>query len=132
MLSGMDDPEMGKVQTLQGLVHRFGYFRGFAEFAFNPIPSAVKNEEEINLSTTMGGPEKCLGRFKDPQNLFDGKTFPRCPYPGIAVKSLKIGKVKQSVENPRIPQVDLGCFDLALTDFPAGRPTRVTRGKARA
>ena len=29
----MDDPEMGKVQSLQGLVHRFGYFRGFAEFA---------------------------------------------------------------------------------------------------
>ena len=33
MLSGIDDPQMGEVQTLKGLVHRFGYFRGFAEFA---------------------------------------------------------------------------------------------------
>ena len=117
MLSGMDDPEMGKVQTLQHLVHRFGCFRGFAEFAFNSIASAVKNEEEINLSTTMGGPEKCLGRFNDPHNLFDGKAFPRCPHPGIAVKGLKMGKVKQSVKNPRIPQVYLGCFNLALADI---------------
>ena len=84
----MDDPEMGKAQTLQGLVLRFGYFRSFTEFGFNPIPPAVKNEEEINLSTTMGGPEKCPGRFNDPQNLFDGKAFPRCPQPGIAVKGL--------------------------------------------
>ena len=114
MLSGMDDPQMGKVQTLQGLVHRFGYFRGLTEFAFNPIPAAMKNEEKINLSTAMGGPEKCLGWFNDLQNLFDGKAFPRSSYPGIAVKGLKIGKVKQSVENTRIPQVYLGCFYLAL------------------
>ena len=37
MLSGMHDPEMGKVQTLHRLVHRFGYFRSFAEFALNSI-----------------------------------------------------------------------------------------------
>jgi hypothetical protein len=60
-ISGMDDPQMRKVQGFKGLVHRFGRFRGFAEFAFNSIAAAVKNEEEMNLSTTMGGPEKCLG-----------------------------------------------------------------------
>jgi hypothetical protein len=36
MFSGIDDPQMGQVQTLKGLVHRFGYFGSFAEFAFNP------------------------------------------------------------------------------------------------
>ena len=49
-----NDPKMGEIQALKGLVHRFGYFWGFAEFAFNPIPSAVMDEKEINLGTTMG------------------------------------------------------------------------------
>ena len=116
MLSRIDDPQMGEIQTLKGLVHRFGYFRGFAEFAFNSVPAAVIDEKKINLSTAMGGPEKCLGRLNDLQNLFDSKAFPRCPHPGIAVQCLKIGKVKQSVKEARIPQVDLRCFDLALTE----------------
>jgi len=116
MLPGIDDPQMAKVQTLKGLVHRFGYFGGFAEFAFDPIPVAVMDEKKIKLSTAMGGPEKCLGRLHDLQKLFDGKALPRGPYPGIAVQSLKIGKVKQSVKEARIPQVYLGCFDLALTE----------------
>ena len=30
MFSGIDDPQMGAVQTLKGLVHRFGYLRSFA------------------------------------------------------------------------------------------------------
>ena len=37
MFSGIDDPQMGEVQTLKGLVHRFGYFGGFAEFTFNSV-----------------------------------------------------------------------------------------------
>jgi len=116
MLSGIDDPQMGEIQTLKGLVHRFGYFRGFAEFAFNSVPAAVIDEKKINLSTTMGGPEKCLGRLNDLQSLFNSKAFPRCPHPRIAVQCLKIGKVKQSVKEARIPQVDLRGFDLALTE----------------
>jgi hypothetical protein len=58
MLSGIDDPQMAKLQTFKGLVHRFRYFRGFAEFAFNSVPAAVMDEKKINLSTAMGGPEK--------------------------------------------------------------------------
>ena len=116
MLSGIDNPQMGEVQTFKGLVHRFGDFGGFAEFGFNSVPAAVIDEEKINFSTAMGGPEKCLGWLKDLQNLLDSKAFPRCPHPGIAVQCLKIGKVKQGVEEARIPQVDLGCFDLALTE----------------
>ena len=85
---------MGEVQTLKGLVHRLGYSRGFAEFAFNSIPAAVIDEKKINLSTAMCSPKKCLGRINDPQDLLDGKAFPRCPHPGIAVQSPKIGKVK--------------------------------------
>jgi hypothetical protein len=65
MFTGIDDPQMGEVQTLKGLVHRFGYFRGFAEFAFDSIPAAVRDEKKINLSTAMGGPEKCLGGLND-------------------------------------------------------------------
>jgi hypothetical protein len=38
----------------------------------------------------MGGPEKCLGRLKDLQNLFDSKAFPRCPHPWIAGMSIRI------------------------------------------
>src|SRR4030042_2251288 len=98
MLSGIDDPQMGEVQTCKGLVHRFGYFRGFAELAFNSVPAAVSDEKKINLSTAMGGPEKCLVRLNDLQNLFDSKAFPRCPYSGIVFMMLKIGKVKQSVK----------------------------------
>ena len=45
MLSGIDDPQTGEVQTFEGLVHRFGYFRSFAEFAFNPVPAAVMDEK---------------------------------------------------------------------------------------
>jgi hypothetical protein len=52
---------MGEVQTLKGLVRRFGYFGGFAEFASYSVPAAVTDEKRINLSTAMGGPEKCLG-----------------------------------------------------------------------
>ena len=47
MLSRMDDPQMRQLQTLKGLMHRFGYFRGFAEFAFDAISTAVKNKQEI-------------------------------------------------------------------------------------
>ncbi len=41
MVSGIDNPKMSEVKTLQGLVHRFRNFRGFGEFAFNSIPAAV-------------------------------------------------------------------------------------------
>jgi len=44
MFSRIDDPQMGEVHTLKGLVHRFGYSGGFAEFAFNSIPPAVMDE----------------------------------------------------------------------------------------
>ena len=76
MFSGIDNPQMGKVQTIDGLVHRFGYFGSFAEFALNPIPSTVMDEKEINLGTAMGRPEKCLRGSDDLQNLFDSKAFP--------------------------------------------------------
>ena len=76
MLSGTDNPQMSKVQTFNGLIHRSGRFRSFAEFAFDSIPSAVMNEKEINLGTAMGGPEKCLRRPNHLQSLFDSKAFP--------------------------------------------------------
>ena len=76
MFSRIENPQMGEFQTLNGLVHRFGYLRSFAELAFDPIPAAVIDEKEINLGTAVGGPEKCLGRFNDLQDLFDGKAFP--------------------------------------------------------
>lgn len=117
MFSGIDDPQMGEGQTLKGLVHRFGYLWGFAEFAFNPIPSTMMDEKEINLGTTVGCPEKRLGRPNDLQSLFDSKAFPRCTYPGIALERLKIRKAEQGVKKARIPQVYLGCFDLALTEI---------------
>jgi len=88
MFSGIDDPKMGEVQTLNGLMHRFGYFGGFAEFAFDSVPAAVMDEKKINLGTAMGGPEKCLRGPEDLQNLFDGKPFPRGPQPGMAVKGM--------------------------------------------
>jgi hypothetical protein len=78
MFPGIDNPQVGEVQALKGLIHRLGYFRGFTEFAFNSITPAVMNEKEINLSTAMGGPEKRLRRLDDLQDLFDGKAFPRC------------------------------------------------------
>jgi hypothetical protein len=31
------------------LMHRLGYFRGFAEFAFDAISTAVKNKQEIHF-----------------------------------------------------------------------------------
>ena len=46
MFSGIDDPQMGQVQTLEGMVHRFGYFGSFAEFAFNPI--ALLKSRSVN------------------------------------------------------------------------------------
>ena len=52
MLSGIDDPQMGEVQTLKGLVHRFGYFRGFAEFAFNSVPAAVIDEKKYIIENS--------------------------------------------------------------------------------
>jgi hypothetical protein len=66
MFFGTEDPQMGEVQTREGLGHRFGYLGGFAELAFNPIPAAVMDEKMINLGTAMGGPEKGLGW---PKNL---------------------------------------------------------------
>ena len=76
MLSGIDDPKMGEVQALKGLVHGFGDFRGFAEFTFNRVSPAPHNKEKINLSAAMGGPVKRLGRFNYSQYLLNGKTFP--------------------------------------------------------
>ena len=61
MFSGINNPQMGEVQTLKALVHRFGYFRGFAEFAFNSVPAAVMDEKKVNLSVAMGGPENAWG-----------------------------------------------------------------------
>jgi hypothetical protein len=63
MLSWMNDPQMCQLQTLKGLMHRFGYFRGFAEFAFNAISTAVKNKQEIHFSPAVCGPKKGL-RFQ--------------------------------------------------------------------
>src|SRR5574341_1081768 len=111
MLSGMDDPQMCQVQTLEGLMHRLGYFGGFAEFAFDPISPAVKNKKEIYFRAAVRGPEEGLGRFDCLQNLFDSEAFPRRPHPRIAVKGLRIGKVKQGVKNTRIPEINLRCFD---------------------
>ena len=135
MFSGIDNPQMGEVQTLKGLVHRFGDFWGFAEFALNPIPLAVMDEKEINLGAAMGCPEKRLGRPDDLQSLFDSKAFPRCPYPGIALERLKVRKAKQGVKKARIPQVYPGSFDLALTEILVPRlklpdlkvPVRISR-----
>ena len=76
MFSGIDNPQMGEIQTLNGLVHRFGYFWGFGEFALNSIPSAVMDEKEINLGAAVGCPEKRLGRSERFQRLLNGKTFP--------------------------------------------------------
>jgi hypothetical protein len=42
----------------------------------------------------MGGPEKCLGRLNDLQNLFDSKAFPRCPHARIAMKGLRVEKIE--------------------------------------
>jgi len=67
---------MGLVQTFNGLVHRSGRFRSFAEFAFDSIPAAMMNEKEIHLGAAAGGSEKCLGRSNDLQSLFDSKTVP--------------------------------------------------------
>jgi hypothetical protein len=50
MLPRINDPQMGEVQTLEGLIHRFGYLRGFAEFAFDPVPPAVMDENIIENS----------------------------------------------------------------------------------
>jgi hypothetical protein len=87
MLSGIDDPQMGEVQTFKGLVHRFGYFRGFAELAFNFVPAAVIDEKKINLSTAMGGPEKCLGRLRGSSfaNMRASVVLPHCLGPMRAV-----------------------------------------------
>ena len=79
MLSGIDDPQMRELQTLKGLVHRLRYFRGFAEFAFNSVPAAVKNKQKIHLRPAMGGPKKCLGRLNRLQNLFDSKPSHDAP-----------------------------------------------------
>ena len=76
MLSGIDNPQMSEVQTFNGLVHRSGRFWGFAEFAFDSVPSAVVDEKEINFGSAMGGPEKCLRRSNDFQSLFNSKAFP--------------------------------------------------------
>ena len=52
MFSGIDDPQMGEVQALKGLVHRFGYFGGFAEFAFNSVPAAVIDEKKYIIENS--------------------------------------------------------------------------------
>ncbi len=116
MLSRMDDPQMRQLQTLKGLMHRLGYFRGFTEFAFDPISTAVKNEQEIYFRPAVCGPEISLGRPDRLKNLVDSEAFPRRTYPRIAVKRLNIWDVEQAVKKTRIPKINLRRFDLALAD----------------
>lgn len=116
MISWMNDPQMRQLQTLKGLMHRLGYFRGFAEFAFDPISTPVKNKQEIHFRPAVRGPEKGLRRLDRLQNLFDSKAFPRRSYPRVAVKGLKIWDVEQAMKKTRIPQMNLRRFDLALAD----------------
>jgi hypothetical protein len=62
------------------------------------------DEKKIDRSTGMGGPEKCLGRFNDLQNLFDSKAFPRCPHENVKIGAYRfIRQVERKAELRGIP-----------------------------
>jgi len=60
MLSGIDNPRMIEVQTLNGLNHRLRRFGSFTEFTFNSVSASMRNKKEIDFCAAVSRPKGWL------------------------------------------------------------------------
>jgi hypothetical protein len=108
--------EVIETEVCQGDPHR-GRQRGrIGTLDFNAEPSPTREEQQIELRPVVRRPEVGLVRPHQFQNLLDGVPLPGSAALGVRCQLVSHPNPEELMQQPGVPEVDLGCLDLPLLE----------------
>jgi len=116
-MAWINHPQMFKRKVLDSTMHRSAGARRVSIFKLKSKMLASHNHQQVEFSTSMGGPEVGISCFQHTDDLFLCKAFPRSAEFRVRPEVFEGTQLKKSMKNSGISNIYLGGLNLPFANI---------------